>query len=119
MILSDCINVPLKASSVLKLTNLYINGNKVIFKGVNRHDYSPQNGRVVSREEIEKDIILMKQFNINAIRTSHYPNSYYLYDLCDEYGMYLIAETDLECHGFELTGDQTVTGLRAPCTSLG
>lgn len=82
-----------------------VNGVAIKFKGVNRHDYSPQNGRVVSREEIEKDIILMKQFNINAIRTSHYPNSYYLYDLCDEYGMYLIAETDLECHGFELTGD--------------
>ena len=82
-----------------------VNGVSIKFKGVNRHDYSPQNGRVVSREEIEKDIILMKQFNINAIRTSHYPNSYYLYDLCDEYGMYLIAETDLECHGFELTGD--------------
>lgn len=82
-----------------------VNGVAIKFKGVNRHDYSPQNGRVVSREEIEKDIILMKQFNINAIRTSHYPNSYYLYDLCDEYGMYLIAETDLECHGFELTGE--------------
>lgn len=82
-----------------------VNGVAIKFKGVNRHDYSSQNGRVVSREEIEKDIILMKQFNINAIRTSHYPNSYYLYDLCDEYGMYLIAETDLECHGFELTGD--------------
>ena len=82
-----------------------VNGVAIKFKGVNRHDYSPQNGRVVSREEIEKDIILMKQFNVNAIRTSHYPNSYYLYDLCDEYGMYLIAETDLECHGFELTGD--------------
>lgn len=82
-----------------------VNGVAIKFKGVNRHDYSPQNGRVVSREEIEKDIILMKQFSINAIRTSHYPNSYYLYDLCDEYGMYLIAETDLECHGFELTGD--------------
>lgn len=82
-----------------------VNGVAIKFKGVNRHDYSPQNGRVVSREEIEKDIILMKQFNINAIRTSHYPNSYYLYDICDEYGMYLIAETDLECHGFELTGD--------------
>lgn len=82
-----------------------VNGVAIKFKGVNRHDYSPQNGRVVSREEIEKDIILMKQFNINAIRTSHYPNSYYLYDLCDEYGMYLIAETDLECHGFELTGN--------------
>ena len=82
-----------------------VNGVAIKFKGMNRHDYNPRNGRVVAREEIEKDIILMKQFNVNAIRTCHYPDSYYLYDLCDEYGMYLIDETDLECHGFELTGD--------------
>lgn len=82
-----------------------VNGVPIKFKGVNRHDYNPRNGRVVSKEEIEQDIILMKQFNINAIRTCHYPNSYYLYDLCDIYGMYLIDETDLECHGFELTGN--------------
>lgn len=81
-----------------------VNGVAIKFKGVNRHDYNPRNGRVVSKEEIEKDILLMKQFNINAIRTSHYPTSAYLYDLCDEYGMYVIDETDLECHGFELTG---------------
>lgn len=80
-----------------------VNGVAIKFKGVNRHDYNPRNGRVVAKEEMEKDIILMKQHNINAIRTSHYPNSYYFYDLCDEYGMYVIAETDLECHGFELT----------------
>ena len=82
-----------------------VNGVAIKFKGMNRHDYHPRNGRVVSREEIEQDIILMKQFNVNAIRTCHYPNSYYLYDLCDVYGMYLIDETDLECHGFELTGN--------------
>lgn len=82
-----------------------VNGVAIKFKGMNRHDYNPKNGRVVAREEIEKDIILMKQFNVNAIRTCHYPDSYYLYDLCDEYGMYLIDETDLECHGFELTGN--------------
>lgn len=81
-----------------------VNGVAIKLKGVNRHDYNPRNGRVVSKAEIEKDIILMKQFNINAVRTSHYPASYYLYDLCDEYGMYVIDETDLECHGFELTG---------------
>lgn len=82
-----------------------VNGVAIKFKGMNRHDYNPRNGRVVAKEEIEKDIILMKQFNVNAIRTCHYPSSYYLYDLCDTYGMYLIDETDLECHGFELTGD--------------
>ena len=60
-----------------------VNGVAIKFKGVNRHDYNPRNGRVVSKEEIEKDILLMKRFNINAIRTSHYPASAYLYDLCD------------------------------------
>lgn len=82
-----------------------VNGVAIKFKGMNRHDYNPRNGRVVSRDEIEKDIILMKQFNVNAIRTCHYPNSYDLYELCDRYGMYVIDETDLECHGFELTGN--------------
>ncbi|RDY28593.1 beta-galactosidase subunit alpha [Romboutsia weinsteinii] len=82
-----------------------VNGVAIKFKGVNRHDYNPKNGRVVAREEMIKDILLMKQHNINAIRTAHYPNSHYIYDLCDEYGMYVIDETDLECHGFELTGD--------------
>lgn len=80
-----------------------VNGVAIKLKGVNRHDHNPRNGRVVSKEEIESDIRLMKQHNINAIRTAHYPNSPYLYELCDEYGMYVINETDLECHGFELT----------------
>ena len=82
-----------------------VNGVAIKLKGVNRHDYNPRNGRVVAKEEIEADIKLMKQHNINAIRTAHYPNSSYLYELCDEYGMYVIDETDLECHGFELTGN--------------
>lgn len=82
-----------------------VNGVAIKFKGVNRHDYNPRNGRVISKEEIEQDIILMKKHNINAIRTSHYPASYYLYDLCDIYGMYLIDETDLECHGFVFSSD--------------
>lgn len=89
----------------LKGDTFLVNGVAIKIKGMNRHDYNPRNGRVVAREELEQDIILMKQFNVNAIRTSHYPGSYYLYDLCDEYGMYLIDETDLECHGFELTKD--------------
>lgn len=82
-----------------------VNGVAIKLKGVNRHDYSPTTGRVTTKESIEKDIVLMKQHNINAIRTAHYPNSPYFYDLCDEYGMYVIDETDLECHGFELTED--------------
>lgn len=84
----------------IKGENFLVNGVAIKLKGVNRHDFNPVNGRVIAKEEIKKDIILMKQHNINAIRTSHYPNSPYFYDLCDEYGMYVIAETDLECHGF-------------------
>ena len=80
-----------------------VNGVAIKFKGVNRHDYNPRNGRVVAKEEIEADIKLMKQHNINAIRTSHYQNQDYLYELCDIYGMYVIDETDLECHGFGTT----------------
>ena len=89
----------------IKRRSFLVNGVAIKFKGVNRHDYNPRNGRVVAKEEMIKDIVLMKQHNINAIRTAHYPNSHYIYDLCDEYGMYVIDETDLECHGFELTGD--------------
>jgi len=80
-----------------------VNGVAIKLKGINRHDYNPKNGRTVTKEEIRQDIILMKQFNINAIRTSHYPTQRAFYDLCDEYGMYVIAEADVECHGFELT----------------
>ncbi|MCR8642753.1 beta-galactosidase subunit alpha [Paenibacillus sp. N1-5-1-14] len=88
----------------LKGDTFTVNGVAIKFKGVNRHDYHPITGRVVSREDMIADIHLMKQHNINAIRTAHYPNSTWLYDLCDEYGMYVIDEADLECHGFELTG---------------
>ena len=87
----------------IKGNTFTVNNVAIKLKGVNRHDYNPANGRVVSREEMEKDIILMKQNNINAVRTAHYPNSSCFYDLCDEYGLYVIDEADLECHGFELT----------------
>ncbi|WHX26394.1 beta-galactosidase subunit alpha [Virgibacillus halodenitrificans] len=82
-----------------------VNGKAIKLKGVNRHDYSPAHGRVTTIESVEADIRLMKQHNINALRTAHYPNAPYLYDLCNEYGLYVIDEADLECHGFELTGD--------------
>lgn len=82
-----------------------VNGVAIKLKGMNRHDYSPTEGRVTTKESIEEDIVLMKQHNINAIRTAHYPNSPFFYELCDEHGMYVIDETDLECHGFELTED--------------
>ncbi|MED4206726.1 beta-galactosidase subunit alpha [Neobacillus mesonae] len=92
-------------SIVISGETFLVNGVAIKFKGANRHDYNPKTGRVVTKAEIERDIITMKQNNINAIRTAHYPNAHYLYDLCDQYGMYVIDETDLECHGFELTGN--------------
>ncbi|MDR1683309.1 MAG: discoidin domain-containing protein [Candidatus Symbiothrix sp.] len=78
---------------------LLLNGKRLIFHGVNRHDHSELNGHTVSKEEMEADIRTMKRLNINAIRTSHYPNNPYFYDLCDRYGMYVLAEADVECHG--------------------
>lgn len=76
-----------------------INGKHVKLKGVNRHDHSEINGKTVSREEILQDVVTLKQFNFNAIRTSHYPNDPYFLDLCDEYGVYIIDEANLETHG--------------------
>ena len=78
---------------------LLINGQRMVFHGVNRHDFSPVNGRAITPEEIEQDILCMKRLNINAIRTSHYPNDPIFYDLCDKYGMYVLAEANVECHG--------------------
>lgn len=78
---------------------LLINGKSTLLKGVDRHDHSAFNGRTVSKEEMEKDVQLMKKFNVNAVRTSHYPNNPYFYDLCDEYGIYVMAEANVECHG--------------------
>ncbi len=90
---------------VVKGINFLINGVAILLKGVNRHDYNPKLGRVVSEEEIMQDMLLMKQHNLNAIRTAHYPNSPYFYHLADKMGFYIIDEADLECHGFELTHD--------------
>ncbi len=81
-----------------------INGVPIKLKGVNRHDHHPELGRAVPLEWMEEDVKLMKQHNINAVRTSHYPNDPRFYDLCDWYGLYVIDEADLECHGFEVIG---------------
>ncbi len=78
---------------------MLINGKRIVFKGVNRHEFSSIQGRVPSVEELIKDIVTMKQNNINAIRTSHYPDQTLLYELCDVYGLYLIAENNMESHG--------------------
>lgn len=78
---------------------VYINGMPIKFHGVNRHDSDPVTGFTISREQIIRDMSLMKQHNVNAIRTSHYPNVPYFYELCDEYGFYVIDEADIEAHG--------------------
>ncbi|SCP98805.1 glycoside hydrolase family 2 TIM barrel-domain containing protein [Anaerobium acetethylicum] len=83
----------------IKDSVMCLNGKRIVFKGVNRHEFSSVSGRVVSEEEMIKDLVTMKQNNINAIRTSHYPNSSKLYELCDRYGLYVIDETNLETHG--------------------
>ena len=80
---------------------LLINGKRMVFHGVNRHDFSPVNGRAITDAEIEEDIKTMKRLNINAVRTSHYPNDPIFYDLCDKYGLYVLAEADVECHAHQ------------------
>ena len=76
-----------------------LNGKRIIFKGINRHEWNAEGGRVVTEDDMLWDIRFMKQNNINAVRTCHYPNNSLWYQLCDEYGIYLIAETNLESHG--------------------
>ncbi|MDD3336084.1 MAG: glycoside hydrolase family 2 TIM barrel-domain containing protein [Eubacteriales bacterium] len=78
---------------------LKINGNPIKFRGVNRHDSDPVTGFTISKEQLIRDLVIMKQHNINAIRTSHYPNAPWMPKLCDEYGFYVIAESDMEAHG--------------------
>lgn len=76
-----------------------INGKRIIFKGVNRHEFSAENGRAITRADMISDILLMKRNNINAVRTCHYPNQTYWYELCDRFGLYVIDETNMETHG--------------------
>ena len=77
----------------MKNNRMLINGKRVVFKGVNRHEFSAATGRACSYAEIEQDIQTMKQNNINAVRTSHYQNQDALYDLCDRYGLYMMPRT--------------------------
>lgn len=83
----------------MKNHRMLLNGKRIVFKGANRHDFSSVSGRHISYEELVKDVVTMKRNNINAIRTSHYPDDERLYELCDRYGLYLIAESNLESHG--------------------
>ena len=83
----------------IRNSQLLVNGQPVLIKGVNRHEIGPDEGSYVSRERMLQDIQLMKQFNINAVRTCHYPDDPYWYELCDRYGLYMVAEANLESHG--------------------
>ncbi|WP_155928492.1 glycoside hydrolase family 2 TIM barrel-domain containing protein [Bacillus sp. UNC41MFS5] len=78
---------------------MHLNGERIVFKGVNRHEFNCRTGRVITKEDMLWDIKTLKQNNINAVRTSHYPNQSYWYELCDEYGVYVIDEMNLETHG--------------------
>jgi len=78
---------------------ILINGVPVLLKGVNRHEHDPVRGHAITRELMERDVLMMKQLNFNAVRTSHYPNHPYWYHLCDKYGIYVIDEANIECHG--------------------
>ncbi|PVY43765.1 glycoside hydrolase family 2 TIM barrel-domain containing protein [Pontibacter virosus] len=83
----------------IKNTQILVNGKPVMFKGVNRHETHPETGQVVSREAMLEEVKLMKQLNVNAVRTSHYPNDSYFYELCDLYGLYVMDEANVESHG--------------------
>ena len=94
--------VPLKVGFrkiELKNSQLLVNGQPVLFKGADRHEMDPDGGYVVSRERMIQDIQIMKKFNLNAVRTCHYPDDSFWYDLCDKYGIYVVAEANLESHG--------------------
>ncbi len=77
-----------------------VNGKPVKLKGVNRHDHSETGGKTLTREEMKRDIELMKLYNLNAVRTAHYPNDPYIYELCDKYGLYVMDEANIESHGY-------------------
>lgn len=83
---------------------VFLNGKRLILRGVNRHEIDPYTGRAITKELIKKDILLMKQNNINALRTSHYPNHPYVYELCDTFGIYMMDEVNLETHGTWMIG---------------
>ena len=89
----------------IKNSQVLVNGQPVLFKGVNRHEMDPDGGYVVTRERMLQDIKLMKRLNVNAVRTCHYPDDPIWYDLCDEYGLYVVAEANQESHGFGYNKD--------------
>ena len=96
----------------LKNSQILVNGQPVLFKGANRHEMDPDGGYVVSRERMIQDIQIMKKFNINAVRTCHYPDDAFWYELCDKYGIYMVAEANIESHGMGY-GENTLARNKA------
>lgn len=104
--LREILTIPVGFRTVeIRDGQLWVNGVSVKLQGVNRHDGHPDYGYAVPYEAMERDVALMKQFNVNTVRTSHYPNDSRFYDLCDRYGLYVIDEADLETHGFGHVGN--------------
>ena len=85
----------------IRNNQIFVNGKSITFKGVNRHEHDMHTGRIIDKKSMKKDIKLMKKFNINAVRTSHYPNRPEFYKLCNKYGLYVIDEANIECHGMQ------------------
>ena len=104
--LLDCDDNQITASQIqfgfrsveIKGNRILINGKNVIFRGINRHETHPVVGQSLTKKQMEEDVILLKRYNINAVRTSHYPNHPYFYDLCDRYGLYVMDEANVESH---------------------
>ncbi|MHC4213215.1 MAG: beta-galactosidase, LacZ type [Planctomycetota bacterium] len=92
----------------IKNGRFLFNGKAILFKGVNRHEHDPDTGHVVTRETMIRDIKLMKENNINAVRTSHYPDVPLWYELCDKYGLYVMDEANVESHGYENNSDNVI-----------
>ncbi|MGI5846640.1 MAG: glycoside hydrolase family 2 TIM barrel-domain containing protein [Candidatus Cryptobacteroides sp.] len=91
----------------IRNSQLLVNGKPILIKGANRHEIDPDSGYLISRERMLQDIQIMKKFNLNAVRTCHYPDDNFWYDLCDEYGIYIVAEANIESHGMGY-GDRTL-----------
>ncbi len=95
-------------TSEIKDGRYLLNGKVILFKGVDRHEHDPVTGHVISKEDMLRDVQIFKEYNINAVRTSHYPNDPYWYELCDQYGIYVIDEANIESHGMGYNLDRTL-----------
>lgn len=95
-------------TSEVKDGQFLVNGQPILFKGVNRHEHDPDTGHIISREAMLRDVQIFKEYNINAVRTAHYPNDPYFYELCDEYGIYVVDEANIESHGMGYALDRTL-----------